>query len=87
MVKSKAATPSEISNQYDGTAAKSALVQGKSTAEFIFDNTLGATQAATKNELALVPFPKTAPNSGQYYKPTMLLSASARVSTPRKPRS
>ncbi|MCW2505740.1 MAG: ABC-type sugar transport system, periplasmic component [Actinomycetia bacterium] len=77
MVKSGAATPAAISNQYDGTAAKSALVQGKSAAEFIFDNTLGATQKATKNTLALAAFPTDGSNSGQYYKPTLLLSATA----------
>jgi multiple sugar transport system substrate-binding protein len=84
MVKAKAATPAEISNQYDGTAAKSALVQGKSTAEFIFDNTLKATQAATKNELALAGFPTDGSDSGQYYKPTLLLSASAKTKHPKE---
>jgi len=82
MVRSGAATPAEISNQYDGTAAKSALVQGKSVAEFMFDNTLGANQAATKNQLTLVGFPSDGANSGMYYKPTMLLSASARSAHP-----
>jgi multiple sugar transport system substrate-binding protein len=84
MVKSGAATPADISNAYDGTTAKSALVQGKSAAEFIFDNTLGATQAATKNTLQLVGFPTDGSNSGQYYKPTMLLSAAARSQHPKE---
>jgi multiple sugar transport system substrate-binding protein len=84
MVKSGAATTAEISNQYDGTTAKSALVQGKSTAEFIFDNTLGGTQAATKNKLALVGFPTNGSSSGMYYKPTMLLSATAQSKHPKE---
>jgi multiple sugar transport system substrate-binding protein len=84
MVKSGAATPAEISNQYDGTTAKSALVQGKSAAEFIFDNTLGGTQAATKSELALIGFPTSGTTSGQYYKPTMLVSASAKSEHPKE---
>jgi multiple sugar transport system substrate-binding protein len=84
MVKSGAATPAEISNQYDGTTAKSALVQGKSAAEFIFDNTLGGTQTAMKNELVLVGFPTDGSNSGMYYKPTMLLSASAQSKHPKE---
>jgi len=82
MVKSGAATPAEISNQYDGTTAKSALVQGKSTAEFIFDNTLGGTQAAMKNKLSLVAFPTDGSSSGMYYKPTMLLSATSQSKHP-----
>jgi multiple sugar transport system substrate-binding protein len=76
MVKSGAATPAEISNQYDGSTAKSALVQGRSVAEFIFDNTLGSTQAAMKDQLSLVTFPTDGAQNGMYYKPTMLLSAS-----------
>jgi multiple sugar transport system substrate-binding protein len=84
MVKSGAATPADISNQYDGTTAKSALVQGKSTAEFIFDNTLGGTQAATKSSLSLVGFPTGGPTSGMYYKPTMLLSAAAQSKHPKE---
>jgi multiple sugar transport system substrate-binding protein len=84
MVKSGAATPAEISNQYDGTTAKSALVQGKSAAEFIFDNTLGGTQAATKNTLSLVGFPTDTAQNGMYYKPTMLLSASRQSKHPKE---
>jgi multiple sugar transport system substrate-binding protein len=84
MVKSGAATPAAISNAYDGTTAKSALVGGKSAAEFIFDNTLGGTQAATKNTLQLVGFPTDGMNLGQYYKPTMLLSAAARSKHPKE---
>jgi multiple sugar transport system substrate-binding protein len=84
LVKAGGATPAEISNQYDGTAAKSALVQGKSAAEFMFDNTLGANQAATKSKLAVVGFPTDGANSGQYFKPTMLLSASAKSAHPKE---
>jgi multiple sugar transport system substrate-binding protein len=84
MVKSGAATPADISNQYDGTTAKSALVQGKSAAEFVFDNTLGGTQTAMKNELALVGFPTDGANAGMYYKPTMLLSAGAKSEHPKE---
>jgi multiple sugar transport system substrate-binding protein len=84
MVKSGAATPAEISNQYDGTTAKSALVQGKSAAEFIFDNTLGGTQAAMKDPLSLAAFPSDGATTGMYYKPTMLLSASTKTEHPKE---
>jgi multiple sugar transport system substrate-binding protein len=74
---SGAATPAEVTAQIDGSAAKSPVTTKKAAADFVFDSVFDGYAAATQDKLSLSAFPAFGTSTGQYYKPAMLISASA----------
>ena len=75
----KAASPADVTASYNTSPEQSPLGKKLTSSEFAYDNLLPAYQKANGKPLNVAPYPTdTAGNTGQYRRPSMFLSVSAR---------
>jgi multiple sugar transport system substrate-binding protein len=75
--KSGAATAAHVTSTIDGVPADEPLAKGLAAAEWDYDSVFASYVKATKDQLALVSLPTVSGKTGEYAKPSMLLSVSA----------
>ncbi|GAB3892504.1 extracellular solute-binding protein [Kibdelosporangium lantanae] len=76
---SKAGTTAEVTASYNTAPEQSPLGKKLTAAEFAYDSVYPSFQKATGGTMAVAPYPSDDPTTtGQYRRPTMFLSVSAR---------
>ncbi len=76
---SKAGTTAEVSASYNTAPEQSPLGKKLTAAEFAYDSVFPSFQKANGATMGVAPYPSDDPsNTGQYRRPTMFLSVSAR---------
>ncbi|MCR6483957.1 extracellular solute-binding protein [Amycolatopsis sp. OK19-0408] len=77
----KGASPADVTASYNTSPEQSPLGKKLTASEFAYDNLLPAYQKANGKPLNVAPYPTGADgNNGQYRRPSMFLSVSARSS-------
>ncbi len=75
----KGASPADVTASYNTSPEQSPLGKKLTSSEFAYDNLLPAYQKANGKPLNVAPYPTDAAgNTGQYRRPSMFLSVSAR---------
>ncbi|MET0135463.1 MAG: ABC transporter substrate-binding protein [Kibdelosporangium sp.] len=76
---SKAATAAEVTASYNTSPEQSPLGKKLTSSEFAYDSVYPGFQKANGKDLRVAPYPSDDPaNTGQYRRPSMFLSVSAR---------
>ncbi len=75
----RAVTSADVTASYNTSPEQSPLGKKLTSGEFAYDNIYPAYQKANGNKLGVAPYPADVPgNTGQYRRPSMFLSISAR---------